>query len=1523
MPNGSILELLRKQGEKREPEPEPMPELPPAWGLEERTWDLPFTLETPTGERIDAFVRPDNTVWMGKELIGSIDPKTGEFEDRPPTTWESIGAGLGQAGLWGLKGLEYFFKPFELFHEYAAKPFSIAVTSPWWQETWWEEKTPEEQRELEAAGFKKGKIAAESPWEFVKAFMPGGEFREAYEQWEAPKYLRGTIEFVPWLIIPSFGAVGGALSGLGRGGRIATQVLKPYIWTEQLAGAALRLPFRGAKAVSQFVMKKGKIAGAKEPARYVLKEGKMVDEGVKFDLPERIDMTGYRNEIRRVYPERVKASTEEATMVLDAFNYDLAGQSFAKSASTSVTESILGKEGDDIALLGLKRIGAKHVDCLITNPNVKPKVAGESMAWGDVFSAPHKYDFIGEQGQRILAMAKNYHQLEAQNLAWARKAGIPIKELRFTDPETRYIGRMAVAKVMGVDDVAFDVKGRVIIERVPRPLKRKAVPEYERVYEQMIDGRTGNMLYAPPILAMRYRMSQIFYRGHRLEAVTLVKGLGKTESERMADGIRESLEFWRGSKKDLQFLKAVMNRIARGERPAPASLQKIDRIYPSLGARVREILRARPTHEAAATEIAQAEILGMELQPILTQLTGLEEQLMTEPARRFIDIVAKVGMYKGEIASLTKTQYRILTGARWVTQKAETPKGKKVKVLMGGQEPTKGMLTPDGKRVRWEYALDTIATEQGYPSGDAFKVAIERASAIKQEIDLLKSQVAAMHPEWTTAKGAVAARVAALNQARRQAIRDLMPIVDTSLKGVEREVEGAAGLLTVAKKRAGRASFTEGAVVDIPELHSRIFPTIFDAETGKVLLTAQQLTKLISQKLGVDTAPKAMRVASDVNRMAVSQMATLDASWWAIQGMRTLGHDTRMWAAGTPSTKFYKTMIQGLKAFANPGRFQHFRQQHLATYLEYPMMPTMSHDIVVGMGIMERWARKVPVMGNRLGALINQTYGRAQAMFNSAAETSRVLMVEGMEAKWLAHGGTKLELLDYACMTSGVVDMTRLGLPVWRQLSESLSLFSPSFTRSWLMSFRHLFRGNLTAREVEKDLAGMVAAMVTGYVTLSAMIGQEPKLNPAPKSLGGDGAEFLSFTKDGAVIGLPGWGYSVLRLLGAVSAAAREKPDSLIKFSMENPTLRFVMSRSSPLLGLAKEIATQRDFIGRRIDEPGDWAHALATKVTPIAMQSILLEEQMGTGKFYAFGAELFGMRTYPKSEWEKLKDLRDEYSSKEFNKAFDDLNLEQKDYLMEQYPDYRELKEEAGEKFVLESGKDWDIWLWATRKQADATFHGQVEDAARSLTAGAIDMKTYVDYRRHLKDKYKGSKFALRLISAQANPDDVKQFQRWLEEEQKPEDKALSKYWDIIGSPKTDPETGLPDWDATEQQAQSELDKLDPETRDYVLRNKDRWTRNLPPTAQKIEQMLSAGRVKVDEYYNLPEGKARTQYRKANPTVDAWLLVMGRVTRPQSSQAMQIALRLLREHGLPETILVGAQAKAVTGGPILSLLRR
>jgi len=119
--------------------------------------------------------------------------------------------------------------------------------------------------------------------------------------------------------------------------------------------------------------------------------------------------------------------------------------------------------------------------------------------------------------------------------------------------------------------------------------------------------------------------------------------------------------------------------------------------------------------------VSLAEYTTEEITALEAELAGLREWLAFEPAVKLRNLIKKCGWYKGEVSDLTLKQYQDIKGR---------------------EEIPPNILAEDKKHVRWEYALDDVATEMGYESGDALKYAIEDIGNAFTRIESLERELA-------------------------------------------------------------------------------------------------------------------------------------------------------------------------------------------------------------------------------------------------------------------------------------------------------------------------------------------------------------------------------------------------------------------------------------------------------------------------------------------------------------------------------------------------------------------------------------------------------------------------------------------------------------------------------------------------------------------------------------------------------------------------------------------------------------
>jgi len=1532
--------------------PYPAMGIPPTWG-EPVTWDVPRTVTLPSGETIDALIKPDKTVWRGGEQIGTID-EYGRFAVTPPTAWEQFGEAFQQIGMGAVTGLGYLFKPFEMFHEYAAVPFAMGVTAPAWAE---------------------GKpLEAEDPLDFLREwFSKEGKFRKAYHEWEAPKYLRGTIETLPWFLLPMIGQVGRAgmaARGLaGKVGQISPQLGKaleysPYGLMEKAFGKVVQYPIKvGGKVVRRLTVTRD----------ITIPEPTAVEEllaSVAREHPERLRPTAILGKpiVTTAQREKFRLSREAETTfkkVEVLRNEDR----LLKESSVPSTLSLLMSKGDEVTLFGLKEMpipGTKFTHELVTAPWIKPRVKGASMALDDVLANPSRYEWSGLRGKQARLWAEQYYEIQnSLTRFWATNIQRPIGK----KAGEQYVHSIVTAQrdlttgATILEKQLYPAGTRGGISGAAKPLK----------FKTEIEGIKAGYKYGRPSQALAMQVEEYYNMTTFKRAMSLIDDLFQDPMERMNKEIADTM---RQYIRDIKFLgggitkyttkegkvilekhpgvKALIQSVRRGEVPTAGMVKAVERRFPELGVALRDALEIRYLEfEPALKGISEAilkdtkitrdkfrEVLttvrakraekipagaareGEEVMGLQMELEGLQEWIASEPAAALRTLIKKTGWYKGEVKNLTLKGYKDLTG----------------------KDPLPNILTKDKKHVRWEYALDDKATEMGYKSGDELKEAIEQAGRSFARIEQLKGEIARAEPivrevravgagknvtageltETLDTLGIEAGKqVRFLSQLYRAAYKEANVEREAALKQLRKSVDGQivrlkaeskafAPQFKLAREQAIKAAFSEGRIISLAGYANKIIPD--KTEWG---MTGKEISDRLMKILTPDKVNVALRTAGRMARMGVTLTAALDLSLIFIQGGLVLGHDVARWAAFKKSDAFFNMTKEMVKAIWNPKYQDEFMAKNFALMKEMAENRAVIQKAVEYMRPqdIENLMRKGGSVGGFFGGVFKQTYGRFGAGFGSGSLAARTTIYKQMREAWLREGHSLTELGEFVNKVTGVISSAELGVSATQRAIESAGLFAPNYTRAYIMVARDLFRGNKTASEVRKALAGMMAGGVIAYVGLSEMVGQEPKLNPAPKALGGDGAEFMSFKIGESIIGLPGFWYSAIRMIAAVTAAAEQDPERLLSLDWrENDFLRFWMGRSSPMVAVGREVIEGKDFLGRNLDQPEDWMRTIGVHFLTIAAQNLITRDPSEEeGKYKRFGAEIFGVRTFPRGDWRRLEDMENEYSQREFQKPFDDLNREDKDTLLDKYPEYKALSQDARDKMVWESGEDFEQWLLATENMADAEYHAVGEQLARALFAGQLDYRTYLDEESTLRKIYQGKAKERQLIESLADPEQAERWAKWAEE-RPPEDQALDKYWEIRSALRRKP-TGEIDWDDTERRVEAYLTTLDSDTRTYILRMRDRRLRKLPPMMQKIARIQSEGREVVDEYYDQPEGKERVKYRRINPTIDAWLLIMGRVSVPRTEMAMQLAMEMLQQRGLPPTLIAAlAEGTMPTG---------
>lgn len=227
----------------------------------------------------------------------------------------------------------------------------------------------------------------------------------------------------------------------------------------------------------------------------------------------------------------------------------------------------------------------------------------------------------------------------------------------------------------------------------------------------------------------------------------------------------------------------------------------------------------------------------------------------------------------------------------------------------------------------------------------------------------------------------------------------------------------------------------------------------------------------------------------------------------------------------------------------------------------------------------------------------------------------------------------------------------------------------------------NLLSKGIVGHEARRSIGQLAAGGAIMYAATAKALGQEPHFDPRYP-------DFMTIQVGNRNVGVGGFYYSFLRFAADLTSSVLEdgpakRQDFLSLSRKDNPFIKFMYNRASPLTGLMTEAAQRRDYLGQPFETPADWAHWLFVEhMMPIALQEMVPApgEEMPSRILEILIAEEFGLRTFPR---EPFYELRDTYSQQVFGQTWSDLyevsddgayRLSKKHkYLLENYPDLKE----------------------------------------------------------------------------------------------------------------------------------------------------------------------------------------------------------------------------------------------------------
>lgn len=364
---------------------------------------------------------------------------------------------------------------------------------------------------------------------------------------------------------------------------------------------------------------------------------------------------------------------------------------------------------------------------------------------------------------------------------------------------------------------------------------------------------------------------------------------------------------------------------------------------------------------------------------------------------------------------------------------------------------------------------------------------------------------------------------------------------------------------------------------------------------------------------------------------------------------------------------------------------------------------------------------------------------RFQVFFNANRTYMSVHMYKNMKETWIRSGGEISDLMDFINKATGFYDSASAGIGIQQQAMERAFLFfAPRYTRASLALAMDMFRGGLKGDAARQAIFAQMSILPIYYGSVALMLGQEPKLDPRPRSQGGDGAQFLTLEIGGRNIGLGSIWVALTRLAADVISTPVEEMTRVVNPAefKKNPFLRFIMGRNAPTTQLMLRVLQGETFLGEPLESAGDWAKLAGSNAMPFWAETLLLEGG-DTGGFFnrMLGAstEFLGTRQYPLSLSEQLAKAREEGAREMYGQgetaypSWNDLNLLQREKVQNN-PRYniQGIRERMSDRFQSDDFDKLNNVYWGIYNDAGDKFIKRVNDGIVNVDMGIWDIPEF-----------------------------------------------------------------------------------------------------------------------------------------------------------------------------------------------------
>lgn len=1560
----------------------------------------PIQIITPTGKTQDVELRPDNTIWLEDKQVGTLDIETGEIRSvEPPepmellpytmkaqgwpysidiATDDTVWVGNRRVGTYNPETNLVTISVYDvdtkstIEQTFTVKPFKVS---------------PDDEIPLWAKLLDKALGVGETPW--VGAIPFAGFIKAQFEK--AMPYLKGIEMAMPYVeeyvekpfamtvLRPFYDEITDGVNiraqaefftGMGPEGETRKQYSE---WLGPEATLFFDSPFTGTQAK----------LGLKESVEILpwfltgLPGGIRVVAGRSWTYLRYLRMNKYQRAGELLRQARaVKATKAEYFMV--APNESLLGRALRVDEPLKLVDDayrIQGRALDQLeALQMLSMLDATRF--------------GITGRLGRRLFTTTKEGFVKfNKHIRPVKVGARYHLLEVlENPSLVRLSPTGRHYLKGLKDSLDDIVTLLKQEGIPITEIAIGGAGQPEVY----------IPRYVLEKSGIVLDRAKGYLSGLGSLTPRTRVHTLAIEGIQEKSLKYVEdpleilnlswkaAIKRIATKRAADALKPLTKFTVTEASQARALVKTLELLVAGKRVPPSRLAAIRKQFPELAEQLEAAFRPKP----GMPRVLGGEVTAGEMDALKLELTGLEEWLATEPARKLIALIKRTGWYKAEFTNLTLRQYTLLTG----------------------KKPLPNILTLDKKHVKWEYALDDAATELGYESGEALKYAVEAtgesfarvtflkaeiprvAELLKQALLIEKPRVAADPEALKTileqAKAIQAERTAIYAKAldiQEVAARELVQARKTvrtitrALKGLDvtesigydlakalskeqnaiitkvqqallkerlpqrtalnKQLKTAQEALEKARLAFAKARGTRGAMVKAAsqELGEAVVPkagwgfrvfkniSTYDDAGKLIIITGQQAVDKIVKKFG-ERVSVFLRVPSGIAGTLRLFKASLDASPALIQLVaHSIRHPKAWGEAFTRGVWNYIDPVYTTRWLRKPDNFK------AALEFAYHRGMLSEAEFTESAGMLTRLAKRIPYAGKYLGYFSELTFGRGNQVFTGTRTIGAINLWKGMRP-WAAKAGKLDELALFLNRSTGFFSLRGMGMSKsWQAFLSAFPFFAPRFTFALNTFLFDIFRGGVRTKWALEHLGSMIIGTHLLYIAGCMASGQEIKLNPLPKSAGGDGADYGSFqigdTKLSPLSGV--WSLMRAYVLIATDIASGDMVRKLSQGEWESlGIVRTVRSRLSPLSSFFWDVLSGRDYIGEATTESWEgFGEYTGTRILPIWIEGVWDAQRKGErmGTLAAIAAmEFAGGRTYPEMIWDKVHGLQrfyidaipeDELMSYQralirrgIRVEWSDLNATQKKEIRRKYPDYAELEEQAKQESLEKWGSDIEKHLSVIAEETENERNQKYLVHAINYLDGEIELKDYLDVTRGwIRPWYSGAKAAWWRFREELDPKSIEALEKWIEEEGKPEDFALNAYWEISSSmiEAAYEEKREINWEAirVEQRHYLYQSGLTPEITNYILEHEHDWLKDLPADVRQVEELIRDCQSILDAYYATEEGKARLEYREEDRETDARLVILYGY-KPRDWRTEDEIVAILKKHNVDEAIV-------------------